>query len=103
MAICMTCAACLICPPKAEAHGWATAGQVMAGIAAAGLLLNGCNTMDGRVYTGDRYYDGYPHCGHHYRRHAPRRCWDEVRRRPVYDDYGYFIGYVDEIVTVCED
>ena len=32
---------------------------------------------------------------------VPRQCWEEIRQIATYDQYGRFIGYVSQPVTVC--
>lgn len=109
----------LVLAPRAEANGWATAGKVLAGVAAADLLFNGGNSMAGRtvsgvgnIFTGGGYYRsancvyGYAQpsaAGYGYSQPAPRRCWEEIRRIPAYDSTGVFLGYFDKRVSVCTD
>ena len=106
----LTCAGSIIYAPRVEANGWANAGKILAGVAGVDLLFNGGNSMVGRtvggvghVFTGGPYYSQPAPCVYTYAQPAPRRCWDEVRRIPAYDSYGYFLGYFDRRVTVCTE
>jgi hypothetical protein len=106
----LTWAGSIVCAPRAEANGWATAGKILAGVAGADLLFNGSNSMVGRtvsgvgtVFTGGYGYARPAAVVYNYSPPPPRRCWEEIRRVPAYDAYGNFVGYFDKRVSVCSE